>query len=358
MVEPFRISSVTEQVVDHLRRQIQRGRWSGLMPGRHELAAELGVNHKTVASALEQLERQGLLEARGSGRRRTIKPPASATNGPSLRIAMLPGRPGDRAKDWFVEIKHRLIEDGHAAFHTERCMSDLAMDTGRITRLVRNTKVDAWIVVAAARELLEWFARHRIPVFALFGRRRGLGIAGCGPDQPSATVQVTRTLLDLGHRRIVLLTHSQRRLPSPGAAERAFLSELAAAGIVPGDYHLPDWDDDEQGFHERLDSLFRLTPPTALILATPTLFATAQQFVARLGLRVPEDVSLVCMDEPRVLLWQRPTVSHVRWDSRPLVRRVIQWSANVSRGLEDLRQIFLPCEFVRGGTVGPAPVVF
>ena len=51
------------------------------------------------------------------------------------------------------------------------------MDAGRVSRFVRKTKADAWIVCAGSREVLEWFSAQPVPAFALFGRRDGLPIA-------------------------------------------------------------------------------------------------------------------------------------------------------------------------------------
>ena len=36
-----------------------------------------------------------------------------------------------------------------------------------------------------------------------------------------------------------------------------------------------------------------------------------------------------------------------------MVRRIVRWAANVSRGKHDLRQTLTPAEFVPGGTIGP-----
>lgn len=352
-MKEFRITSISEQAADFLREQILRGRWSGEMPGRHELAVELGINHKTVEAALRQLEEQGFLAKRGSGRRRSINPLNGNMKPPSLRIAIMTGMSGDRTQDFMVETKHRLIEEGHSAFYTEPSLNDLGMDMRRIARLVRRTEVDAWVVVAGSGMVLEWFSERESPVFALFGRRQHLRIAGSGPDKSPAYAEAVRALLALGHRRIVLLTHASRRQPSPGASECAFLAELAAAGIPVGDYHLPNWAESPEGFQQRLELLFHVTPPTALILDSAPLFAAAQHFLHRCMLRVPDDVSLVCTDEPEDLVWQRPCVSHIRWDSRPVVRRVVNWAANVSRGKVDIRQTLAPAQFITGGTIGP-----
>jgi len=40
---PFQ--SVTDQVTELLRKGMREGRWRGTLPGRNQLAEELGVNH-------------------------------------------------------------------------------------------------------------------------------------------------------------------------------------------------------------------------------------------------------------------------------------------------------------------------
>jgi len=131
------------------------------------------------------------------------------------------------------------------------------------------------------------------------------------------------------------------------------LAALAAQGIVPGSFHLPDWSDDIEGFHSRLESLFRITPPTALIVDDYPLFVGAEQFLSRMRLRVPEDVSLVCTEDNPAFRWCRPTVAIVRWDPVPVLRRVVGWSNDVAKGKADLRQAFTQSEFIDGGTIGP-----
>ena len=349
----FRIRSAAEQAAAFLREQIRRGRWSDRMPGRHELANELGINHKTVEAALKHLESEGLIVSRGSGHRRHVSPQEESLKPPSMRVAILTGMSGDRMEEYMVETKHRLIEAGHSAFYTEQSLSDLGMDVRRVARMVRKTPVDAWVVLGGSRAVLEWFVANSVPVFAFFGRRNGLPVAGCGPDKPPAYADATRALVELGHRRIVLLAHADRRVPTPGASERAFLEVLAGAGIATGSYNLPDWDDTPDGLRARLDSLFHLTPPTALIVDTVPLFSAVEEFLAWRGLRVPDDVSLVATDTSSAFLWRRAQVSHMRWDSRPMVRRVVSWAANVSRGRQDVRQILVCVDFVPGGTIGP-----
>jgi hypothetical protein len=69
---------------------------------------------------------------------------------------------------------------------------------------------------------------------------------------------------------------------------------------------------------------------------------------------VPEDVSLVCTDADPCFAWCRAAVAHIRWDGRPVVKRIVNWVNAVSRGVKDRRQTVTPSEFVIGATVGPA----
>lgn len=348
------VYSAAEQVAEYLRGELSAGTWSGQMPGGDKLAAELGVGRDTVEAALKTLEKDGFLINQGRRRGRLISLPAGFKSAKRLRVGVLLDEESNRRLDYVVAFEHELAEAGHAVIHTPRAMSEMGMNVRRISQVVTRIEADAWLVLAGSRGILEWFEGRKTPVFALFGRRRSLRIAGVGPNKVSATNEAVAVLAGLGHRRIVLLTRERQRWPQPGYSERAFLSALAANGITPGPYHLPDWEESIDALHARLDSLFQLTPPTALIIDEAPFFVAAQQFLVRRGVKVPEDVSMVCNDSDPAFAWCKPAVSHIHWDGRPAVRRILQWASNVSRGRKDLRQTLTPAEFVHGGTIGPA----
>lgn len=353
-MKPIRLLSAAEQVAAHLRGEILRGGLSGEMPGIHQLAACLVANHKTVKSALGLLEKEGLLVAQGAGRARRIASLAGDAPVPSLRVAILNYDPPDMIERYVSELRYDLQDAGHNAFFSGKSLTEMGMDLRRVVRHVQQNEADVWVVIGGSRDVLEWFAASGKPVFALFGRRGGLPIAGAGPDKTRAYTTVTRHLVGLGHRRIVLLSRRERRFPKPGASERAFLAELEAHGIAIGSYHLPDWEETVEGFHTRLKSLFQSTPPTALITDEAPFFLAAMQFLMGRGLRVPQDVSLVCGDGDPGFSWFSTPVSHISWDSAPVVLRTVRWAANIARGKKDLRQLLTKADFVAGGTIGPA----
>ncbi len=350
-MKPIRLLSASAQVATHIGLEIKRGGWKSGMPGVDRLAAELGVNRKTVVAALQQLERDGLLFGRGRGRRRHIVASSSSAVRP-MRIAILEYDEADRNEGYMVALQHLLLAAGHTAFFSEQTLMDIGPDMTRLSRLVRKAEADAWIVGAGSRAVLEWFSTRPVPAFALFGRREGLPIAAAGPDIHAALIKATRHLLALGHRRLVILCRTERRKPGPGRAEQAVLDELATRGVSTGDFNLPDWEESPEGLQNLLGSLFRVTPPTAMIIEEAPLFIAVHQFLANAGLRVPQQVSLICTDADPAFAWCSPPISHIRWDPGPVIQRVVRWAARVSKGHKDVRQTLTPAEFIPGGTIG------
>lgn len=341
----------------HLREEIRRGRLKAVMPGKDRLARELEVSPRTVQRALKVLEGDGTLEAQGGGRRRKVvarEAEAEAEVRPLL-VRILTYERSDEGLVHHVHLQGELQKARQTAHFTAKSLQDLGMCAERVARFVENTAADAWVVCSGPRPVLEWFAEQTVPAFALFGSSSGVRIAGMVPRKNPALAAAVRRLMDLGHRRIVMQVREERLKPYPASFEQTFLNELSASGIAVGAYNLPLWEDNRRGFHRCLDSLLEHTPPTALIVSEPMLFHAAKDHLARRGLLAPEDVSLICDDPDLTFGWCEPSIAHIAWDHRPVVRRVLQWARNVARGRTDQRQSFTLAKFVEGGTVGPAP---
>ncbi|MFK7910199.1 MAG: substrate-binding domain-containing protein [Akkermansiaceae bacterium] len=349
----LRILTAAEQVASYLREELARGVRTGKMPGAASLSRDLGVGRMTVDTALEILEEDGILIAQGAGRNRLIA--ESVNNSSALKIAFLPFLSEDVRADYVMDIERLLQEAGHTVIFLGKSISELNSDTRKISRLMEITDADAWVVIAGPRNVLSWFAEQSLPTFALFGRRRGLPMASVGPDKETAYRELVRHLVKLGHRRISLLTRPLRRLPEPGFIERAFLDELELSGIRTSTYHLPEWDGQAETIPQIMDSMMKVTPPTALLIDEPPVYFSVQYHLARSGILAPQDISLACSDGDPYFEFLRPSVAHVKWDSRPWIRRVLSWVNSVSLGKKDLRQTLSKSEYVPGDSVGKAP---
>ena len=310
---PFLVRSATEQVAAHLRDEIRRRRWVVHLPGSHTLAKELGIGKGTIEAALAKLEAEGVLVPQGVGRRRRIDLGKIGDIG-GLQIKFLPYEATDRKRDFLIELIYKLQAAGHSAGFASRALGEMRMDLKKLAGLIDKTEADCWLVLGGSRGVLEWFAARPQPAYALFGRQPSVDIGGTGTLKTPALARAVDRLVDLGHRRIVMLTRPERRKPEPGLYEKRFLEMLEGHGIQTGPYNLPDWENTLSSFRDCLDALYAHTPPTALIVSEPQLFYATQQYLAWRGMVAPRDVSLLCGDADAIFAWAEPTVAHLRWD--------------------------------------------
>ena len=348
------LRSAPEQVADHLREEILRGKFRLGMPGYRALSGELGVNHKTVRAALELLERQGLLVPQGAGKRCQVMVPENPES-TGLHVRILLFHIGDRKIRDMLELFDHLHSSRHIPDFANRSQMCLKSDVDRISRFVARNPADAWVVFGGSREILEWFAKQEFPSLALLGRMRGLRMPGVKPDKVAAQRAAVRRLVDLGHRRIVKIVLEGRVKPHPGLLERSFLEELEAAGIPTGPYNLCTWNGNPKELYIRLEALFRHTPPSAVFLDAVSVFYATQDYLARKGILAPDHVSLICDDPDPPFTWYEPSVAHIDWAFEPLARLVVRWLDNVAAGKDDYRQSFAKATFIDGGTIGPVP---
>lgn len=346
-------TTTSKQLADFLCEELANGRWHGMMPGVIKLAGDLGVSRDTVEAALAQLEQEGRLQSQGRGKRRTIVAQGAGSRKRPLRVAFLLYESPDAQLHYVVELRHLLTDAGHYVTIAPRCLVDLQMNVALVARWVAKIEADAWVVFAGSREILEWFAEQPTPTIAIFGRHGRVRIAGVGPDHMPALLSITRKLIQLGHRRIVMLTRSERRIPQPGWVERAVLAEMEGQGIPVGPYNLPDWDDNREGLRLCLDKLFRFTPPTALLIDEASIFAATQQHLARQGILAPQHISLVCCDPDPFFAWFEPPPTHMRWDPRQILRHIVRWVAGVACGQNNRRKMYAKADLIEGGTIGP-----
>ena len=349
----IQIKTAVEQTSDALKVAISAGELKGSMPGATRLAKTLGVNHKTVESALRNLELEGLIINKGARQGRLVNSDNSKSSKSGIRIAIFLLDQLDMADKMIIEIMHRLEESGHYPFYLHKSMLDLRMNKRSIARIVNNTEADAWITLAAPKEILEWFSKQEIPTFAIFGNRlEEVSIAGSSPGKSHPVVEATQSLIELGHRRIILVIRKHQRQPMTKSAQ-AFVDTLQSNGIQTSDFNLPDWEETAEGFNELLGSIFKITPPTAIITDEPFQYIAAQNFMVNNGIQVPKHLSLICSDNDPIFRWCMPPVSHIAWDHRPILRRIDRWAKNIKNRTSDLRQTILKATFVEGETIGP-----
>ena len=354
-MKDFQPQSVAEQVAEHLRNELKRGSFSEAFPSVYNLASDLGVNHKTVKAAIKVLECEGLLINQGRGCARKVVESAIEPL-EAMRVGVFYYDSHTASQSYALDLKQALVEKGYVPVIVPKTLQDdFKMNCKRIAKFAQTFNVDAWIVYAGSSEVLEWFATSGVPSFAIYGRLNAVDIAGVAVRKSEVTSEVLKRLVSYGHKRIVKIVRAERRKPNYGLPERLFLEELESHGISTSSYNIPDWEESPGGLDELLSNLFRVTPPTALIIGDAVLFHSVQNHLSRRGINAPEDISFFCNDYDECFDWVTPTITHLKWDYRPTIRRAVQWLKNISERQEDTNVSYYNAKLIEGETIGHAP---
>lgn len=351
-MDSFRPMSTSDQLAEHLRREINSGKLSGVMPGIKQLVQSLGVNSVSVTKAVKQLEREGLVINQGKGRNRLISS-INPNKVRPLKIGMLYYDSADACRFDSLILKQELANAGHTVVPAHTSLQEMKMDVKRTAKLVQSMDVDAWVIFAGSYQILEWFEQQGPPAFALYGRHNKVNLASMGIRKAPVLSSMISKLITLGHRRIVMLAREERRKPHLGLLEQVFIDELETHGIHTGSFNIPDWDESAEGLERVIDSLFQYTKPTALIIGDAVLFNAVQLHLAHKGIFAPKNISLFCNDTEESFKWTRPDITHIQWDHRPSVRRIIQWAKNISQGVKDRKKSYTKAVLHEGETIGP-----
>lgn len=357
----FRRVSLADQTAGYLRSDIATGVRRYRLPGVRKLSEELHVSPRTLLSALRLLVAEGLISSAGA-RSPYLIHETKARGAPetkSLRVALLiRGAPESHDKGIqavLLRIIARLRLDGHDAFIVSTPSDKDPHKIGYLRKLVGDAKADAWLVHHAPFETVRWFSTQKTPFLVLGGRTSDFDVASASFPVEPALRALVRRLLRLGHRRIVLIATDLSRRPDFSPLLCAYREELAAQGVTPGEYNHPDWVETPGGLRKLLDSLFALTPPTAILAWHPGVVTGALAFFAARGLSIPGDVSFFGFSDDPNNVWQMPgmRLAHFDFDEDSRLRHVRDWVEGVATGKPSSKSYTTPTGLIEGNTLGP-----
>lgn len=179
----------------------------------------------------------------------------------------------------------------------------------------------------------------------------GEGIARVSFDHRPGMAAATKSLVDLGHREIGLLIGGPRR---PSRERRAGVEEAIAAepaarlSVFEGDLTVADGE-------VAARRLLAADPrPTAVVAAGNVICEGALLAFNRLGVRIPEDISLISCDESPAALLHQPPISVVRRDMSAFGLRGAELLISQLEGEPSVEEVVLPTEFIARSSCAPA----
>lgn len=214
------------------------------------------------------------------------------------------------------------------------------------------SRVSGVIATPVSAELSAYLSRIGVPLIEVDRRFDAESTDAIVVDNRAAARDTTTRLIEAGHRRIALLI-DETEWTTGDERQRGYLDALAARKIRVDDTLIVQagWDAEEaRATAERM--LSRSDRPTAVFAANNVLTEGTWRAASALGLRVPDDVSVVGFDDAPWMSMVQPGVSTRQQDAgalgaaalRALLERLESPDAPV-------RTIVMPTQFLDRGSV-------
>ncbi|OGV62180.1 MAG: hypothetical protein A3K19_01325 [Lentisphaerae bacterium RIFOXYB12_FULL_65_16] len=338
--------SITRSAVETLGGEVRAGKYAAgqPMPSENQLCARFGVSRMTVRVILARLERDGLIY-RQQGKGTFAYPPSAAVKPVAFWLKDL----GKASSPYMSELIAGA--DAHLSgvgAHVSATGAPLSAWSAAFCQSMAGVIVIPLNVDAGDIRQLAAFGLPHVTLMES-------DVPGpvVGMDPRGAARAITRGLLDLGHRRFALITgHRQHtdRQKRLGIAEALAKARLRIEDV-------PDFETDYEpdAAREAAEALLRqFCRPTAVICFDDTL---ALQFISvaqRVGVRVPEDISVTGFNDSPFSALIAPPLSTVRFPVREAGRIAARLVAEASTAGAAIKSVYLEHELVWRQSTGPA----
>jgi len=337
----FKLSPPEEQFAAEIRRRLSDGRGGARLPGIAALTRDFGVSRKTVERAFLLLERTGeLKKGGGRGERVPGRTRGAPRGGTLVAYGLHPELYGSESLDVLRAAAETMPEP----------VTFLRLESGAS----REATVERILLSDAGSILLMHQPWGTGAALAAAGRRVVV-LGSDGPDSPVPIVAMRfESLIREAFRFAFEASHTRvcyplwRRRPEIAATMRGWIAdEYRRAGLRHSpDFDAPVVDDDSPAAMAAcIRSLFRHTPPGALVLQNLPQWLATVQTLSDLRVRVPADVSIVLLSHVRELAASPLAYAHLRYpvpelvsEFRKLMRRLDAGKPGGRTMLEPIRE--------------------
>jgi len=308
------IVSLHLQLHNQLRQLILSGRWSygSRIPSETQFAEHLKLSRSTVRLALQLAEIEGLIERRA---------------GRGTFVAYLPSKEGKNRLIAFITSdfdaeNHLFILNGAESEAKARGYQlvfskakDLQEETDILKGLEENNAagIILWAHAIHSHPNSTWgVAPSHMPVVLVDRKIEGVEWDCVTSDNYGGAQALMRHLIELGHQRVVFLTHHEMLISTVKERYQAYHDVLQEAGLMPLEPWLIDQPGKEPGVREVLRSaadsrgpylqkikeyMSNAQPrPTAIFAVNDYVAILAMRAMKSLGLHIPDDISLAGFD--------------------------------------------------------------
>ena len=202
-------------------------------------------------------------------------------------------------------------------------------------------------------DLAEALRRKHTPFVFLSDQPTSSDISCVDVDNVASSICAVEFLISHGHQRIAFLG-GDVQLTSSHLRETGYRLALLNAALEPEEFLvLPGLYSSDSGYQRTSQLMQNMeAPPTALFCASDEIAAGAMSALSDLGLRVPEDVSIIGFDDSSVASALQPPLTTMRQPFQELASRAVELLLAQIQGSETIeKKILMPTSLVLRDTV-------
>jgi len=185
------------------------------------------------------------------------------------------------------------------------------------------------------REVVAEVAAEGFPCVVIADRPDSLTTNFVRTDSYEDSVLAVKHLIDLGHKRIGLITHAVADTDH-NDRRRAFSTAHRDAGLsVDSELIVTNYATADNGANAITRLMGLPNPPTAAFITDPLSTVGALRRCLEMGIRVPQELSLIGFDDSDVRLHTFPVCSAVVQDARALGFEAARWLSRVTSDVDN-----------------------
>lgn len=324
-LRPLKVSLIVE-TAKALREGIASGQWQGNLPGERVLCNQWQVSRPTLRAAVDLLRREGWLEV-GQGRRTKILVSGSSAGPLVLTVGLLSPEPLESlpptVMHWVDELRGQLAASGQTlqvtvgkgGFGKKSPVQALEVITS-------GSPATVWVLYQATEAMQRWFEESGLPCVVVGSTFPGVTLPSVDRDYRASCRHAVGALVQRGHRRIAFLLQ-ENRYGGDLESEAGFREGVAAAVRREISGEIVHHDGTVEGICTSLDILLAgRVRSTALLVARSGYALTVHSHLLRRGVRIPQDMAVLCRDDDAFLDWVVPRMTRYAVSPSAFAKRI------------------------------------
>jgi len=297
-VEIPRRYSLATQAAASIRQSILNGTWTDLLPNERSLALQLQISRPTLRAAIEILRHEGVVEVISRQGTKVLQPGSKERLANPTTVVFLTGKPlhqhGASVLSFVGKLQSTLTSSGFQLVIVDDAQLAKGHPHKFLEKVMAQHQAVCFLLSAVSEAVQMYFLRMRLPAVIFGSRFPGVKLPSCDWNYEAIGHHAAGVFVGKGHKRLCLVRpvvikkgdqEGEEGFRSVALKRREVtLSTMSHNGQAPALY-------------QKIRKVFsEKNRPTGVFVLDPYDCVTVLFALQSLGLKVPEQVSVISLD--------------------------------------------------------------